>query len=658
MANQGSMEAAEQELSILRRQLNTAEAGHAVAEQELRSANEELLSMNEELQSSNEELETSREELQSINEELETINAELSENNRQLNEVNSDLKNVLDSTDIAKLILAKDLIVRRFTQAAKTILHIDDRDIGRRVTDLNWQVAYPELTGDVEKVETSLQVITREINNPDTGECYDVRVRPYRSVDNKLDGCIITFVDITRRKRAELRLLENQEQLEAALEAGELGVHILYPQTQTLIWDERMRDIWNVAEDSEIDYETFMQGLHPDDRAATQAKVDEAMNPEGDGAYLAEYRVLQPDGPPKWIRADGKVTFEDGVPVRLVGTVKDITRYHEAEMRMREYAARLELTYEATGIAAWEWDIEDDVSRWTPNMFELLKCSTDRPPSLATFSDFIVEEDRARTIAEVEAAIESGNMLDTHFRIRRGDGEERVLVSKGRVIYDGVGKAETMVGINYDITEDVEKEERRRLLTSELNHRVKNSLAVIQSIASQTIRHSEDMNTFRESFMGRLRAISRAHDLLVNIDSGNASIRELIAAQVSPYVDEEADQLVLQGPKVVLGASVGHSLGLVLHELATNASKYGALSLALGKVEIEWSNSTINDEPGIRLIWRETGGPPVVKPESTGFGSYLIEQSLTHSLGGSATVTYDADGLTAVIECPARKGGD
>lgn len=655
----GSVEAAEQELSLVRRRLATAEAGHAVAEQELRSANEELLSMNEELQSSNEELETSREELQSINEELETINAELSENNKQLNEANSDLKNVLEATDIAKLILAKGLIVRRFTRTARDILSIDDRDVGRKVTDLKWHVDYPELSEDIAKVEATLQVIERELYNPSTASCYEVRVRPYRGIDDRLDGCIITFVDITRRKDAERNLRESREQLSAALEAGELGVYDYNLQTGELAWDKRMRELWGVPPNYQPEYEAVMQQLHPEDRDTIQAQVEAALNPENDGFFHAEYRVMQGDGSITWVRGDGQVKFDGDTPLRMVGLVKDVTREHEAEMRMREYTARLELTYEVTGIGAWEWKVDGDTSSWTPNMFDLLGCERDVQPSLDTFLGFVLESDRERVMHEVQTALHSEDVLDTQFRIMRGDGEERILVAKGRVIRDSSDQPEVMIGINYDVTEDVQKDERRVLLTNELNHRVKNSLATIQSIASQTLRHSEDMKAFKTSFLGRLHAIAMAHDLLINGGEKEASIRELIASQVLPYApSSEGDRVRLQGPPVVVGASVAHGLGLVLHELATNASKYGALSTESGHVEIRWEKVNLKGDPGIRFVWQEAGGPEVSPPTRKGFGSLLIQESMSFNNAGATEIDYEAGGVRVTIEFPLRSGDD
>lgn len=198
-----------QELLLTRKRLATVEREYETAEQELRSANEELLSMNEELQSSNEELETSREELQSINEELETINAELTENNRQLGRANSDLKNLLESTDIATLFIDQNDCVRLYTPEVTKLFGVQERDIGRSIHDLARKVDYPELKEDAETVRRTLQPIEREVRIEATDETYSTWVRPYRTVDNRLDGVVVTFVDVTQRKRSARQLEEN-----------------------------------------------------------------------------------------------------------------------------------------------------------------------------------------------------------------------------------------------------------------------------------------------------------------------------------------------------------------------------------------------------------------------------------------------------------------
>lgn len=197
----------------LRRQLTAVLQEHETSGQELKSTNEELLSMNEELQSSNEELETSREELQSINEELETVNAELQENNRQLLRANSDLKNLFESTDLAVLFLDRNFCVRNFTPSTSAIFGVRHRDIGRPISDLSSRVDYPGLRVDADQVDKTLQPVEREVTIPGTEETFILRMRPYRTTENVIDGYVLSFIDISRRKQHEQALKRNEEQL-------------------------------------------------------------------------------------------------------------------------------------------------------------------------------------------------------------------------------------------------------------------------------------------------------------------------------------------------------------------------------------------------------------------------------------------------------------
>ncbi len=644
------------ELDLTRRTLSATQSDFESAEQELRSANEELLSMNEELQSSNEELETSREELQSINEELETINAELTENNKQLASVNGDLQNVLESTDIPTLILGDELELRRFTHAARNLFSMDDRDIGRPISDLSMKIEYPELKDDVASVHKTLQMVEREVTDLDGATCYQVRVRPYRGVDDRLDGSVITFVDITQRLRFETELRESEQRLSAALSAGKLGIFEADLRTGELIWDETSRRFYNIPAGEKIDANLAFSRFHPEDREATERAFYDLADPNGSGKLNSTFRLINPeDGKIIWVHAEGSVIYDNGKPARVVGVNKDVTEEYETEARLRDTAARLELTYEVTGIAAYEWNVEKDESIWTPNMFDILGCPRDRKPSFTLFDEFIHPDDREPVGKAVEKALKDGSLFDMDFRIRHGTtGAERVLNGKGRAIHDEYGRVISMIGINYDRTEAVRDEEHRKLLTKELNHRVKNSLATIQSIARQTVRSSDDMDTFSERFLGRLQAIGRAHDILVNENETDTTISALIQTQVRPYAGNSDAQLRLSGPAIRLDASVAHSLGLVLHELATNASKYGALSAEVGMLEIEWKPITLDQRPGLELIWRETGGPEVKAPETNGFGTRLIETSLSHALGGSADMDFAATGLVATIKCYSR----
>ena len=197
-----SAKSIDRELEEMRGRMEAAVDQFENSNQELKSANEEYQAVNEELQSTNEELETSKEELQSVNEELQTVNAEMISKSNRLQEVNDDLRNLLDSTQIATLFLDRQLRIRNFTPAMTTLLHLRESDQGRPVTDLVNRLAYDEMAADAAKVQKQLQVVEREVRVKDADTWFLVRLRPYQTADNIIDGVVITCVDITERKRA------------------------------------------------------------------------------------------------------------------------------------------------------------------------------------------------------------------------------------------------------------------------------------------------------------------------------------------------------------------------------------------------------------------------------------------------------------------------
>jgi two-component system CheB/CheR fusion protein len=194
-------------------ELQTTREDMQASQEELRSANEEMQSTNEEMQSTNEELTTSKEEMQSLNEELQTVNAELQVRVDELSRSNNDMKNLLNSTDIATLFLDKDLQVRRFTTQATKIIKLISGDVGRPITDLASDLLYPELTADAREVLQKLGFKERPVNARD-GRWFTVRIMPYRTLDDRIDGVVITFADITVAKTLEAKLRDKQTVLE------------------------------------------------------------------------------------------------------------------------------------------------------------------------------------------------------------------------------------------------------------------------------------------------------------------------------------------------------------------------------------------------------------------------------------------------------------
>jgi PAS domain S-box-containing protein len=242
--------------------------------------------------------------------------------------------------------------------------------------------------------------------------------------------------------------------------------------------------------------------------------------------------------------------------------------------------------------------------------------------------------------------LSQGTLGPVEITLRREDGREvPTLASAG--LLDA--QRREIVAFFLDATRQKADEEQRELLLLELKHRVKNMLASVQAIARQTARSTDDRASLVDALTGRLHAMARAHDLITERATGLVCLRDLILAQVEPYVSREG-QLAYGGPELRIRPDAAHALGLVLHELATNASKYGALSVTGGRVSIQWE-----ERPGAtRILWAESGGPAVAPPTRRGFGSTLMESSLSHGLGGRIGVTYAPEGVRAEMELPAK----
>jgi two-component sensor histidine kinase len=193
------------------------------------------------------------------------------------------------------------------------------------------------------------------------------------------------------------------------------------------------------------------------------------------------------------------------------------------------------------------------------------------------------------------------------------------------------------------------------LLIEELNHRVKNTLAILQAIAVQTFRGAS--RTERETFEGRLGALAEAHNLLSTEKWRGSELRDVVERVLQPYLLNAPGRARLSGPKVPLSPRLAVVLSMIVHEIATNAAKYGALSNDTGSVALDWEVAGDNGKPQLRLVWTETGGPPVVTPVRRGFGSRLIERSARDQLGGEATVDFLPRGVVYTLTCSLADEG-
>lgn len=524
-AGSAHVQALEHELESTRELLRDAlEQQEAVAE-ELKSANEEYQSVNEELQSSNEELETSKEEMQSINEELHTVNAELAAKNEALAHLNSDLRNLLVSTRIATIFLDEHLHIRGYTTAMTDLFHLREGDRGRPLTEISPNIEYPDLVNDAKDVLHHLGVIERVLKKGDDDPIYLLRMRPYRTADNVIDGVVLTFVDITESQK----LNQEYARLAAIVNASKDAIMGISLPDRITSWNPSAERLF---------------GLH----------ADEVL-----GQPLTKLLPIEPS-------LDAQEFF--GSPKR--------------ENRLSEFQML-----------------------WT-----------------------------------------------------RPDGVRVPLEMNWAPVYDGEHELIGGEICARDMSERARSERGTALIMRELDHRVKNTLATVQAIAQQTLAHSSDLHDFAQGFMARLMALSKTHNLLAHAAWSGADLREIVLADLAPYQREGNARVEIRGEPVQLLSKTALALGMVLHELATNAVKYGALSTRAGVVALHWEKDIKRGQPWLHLRWTERGGPPVKKPGRTGFGHRLISEGLAFELDGRVDLQFPHTGVVCTIDIPCPSPSD
>ncbi|MGL4962713.1 MAG: CheR family methyltransferase [Inquilinus sp.] len=506
------------ELLATRERLSNLAEELQAANEELQSSNEEFLSVNEELQSANEELETSKEELQSLNEELQTINAELNQRNDSLVRSNSDLANLFDSTSIATLFLDSGLRIRRFTPKLLEIFNVREGDEGRPITDIVTRLAQSGLSQDLRRVLGTLAPIEHEVSVAESGVPYLMQVRPYRDLKNVVDGAVVTFVDLSERKKSE------------------------------------------------------------QDRALLAAIV------------------------------------------------------------------------ESSQYAITSFDLDGTVTSWNVGAEQLFGCSSSDAvgKAITTLLDDVVGDQWP----ELRTRLEKGERVEQIDIVRPTENDQPFAVS---MIISPVKSADGRVVGGSLVAQNISKrkaaERKAELLLGELDHRVKNILAVVSAVVSQTLKSSASPKAFAVDIDGRIRAIAKAHSLLTRSGQGELSVRAVVETELAPY-EQQKDHLTIAGPDVSLTPKAGLAFAMAVHELASNAAKYGALSVATGRLTVEW---TVTGGPADRVLtfaWTESDGPTVTTPERRGFGTTMIEQTLTYELKAEVEREFNSAGLHCTIAIP------
>jgi len=314
--------------------------------------------------------------------------------------------------------------------------------------------------------------------------------------------------------------------------------------------------------------------------------------------------------------------------------------------RLLESERRRSVALEAGQMGSWDWDVITGHCLWDTGQYRIFGVNPDGfEPTFDTIRSFIHAADLECIEALVHAGLTDQDTLQTEARIVRPNGEMRWCICAAAMTRDGHGRIVRVSGVTIDITDRKEAEERQALLTREVDHRARNALAVTQSIVRLT--RAGTIKSYITAVEGRIGALSRAHTLLSESRWQGADLIKLVDEELSPY-RTSTDKIVATGPHVSLRPVTAQILALALHELATNAAKYGALSSPAGKVRLSWEL-----EAGtLRLQWVESGGPATQAPAAQGFGTKIITASVTSQLGGEAVFEWRADGLNCTLSLP------
>ena len=313
---------------------------------------------------------------------------------------------------------------------------------------------------------------------------------------------------------------------------------------------------------------------------------------------------------------------------------------------------RRNMALSAGNMGSWDWDIAQGSCLWDEGLCRIFGVkSADFDVTFENVRARFHPDDWRRLAAAFAEATPAQTSWRTDFRVVRPEGELRWCIGTAAAFYDQYGRLARLSGVAADITDRKRIEEQQTLLAREVDHRAKNSLAVVQSIVRLT--RADTIKDYITAVEGRIQALSRVHSLLAHSRWEGADIHTLVQEELAPYQIGGAEHIGFSGPKVAVSAPVAQTLALTLHELATNAAKYGALSAKQGRVDLSWEVSA-----GVTILhWKETGGPAATRPQRLGLGLQMIRSGLQSHIGGQASFDWNASGLdcTLVVPCMAAK---
>jgi PAS domain S-box-containing protein len=438
---------------------------------------------------------------------------------------------------------------------------------------------------------------------------------------------------------------ENETWLQLAQEAGGLAVAEVGLLTKGVRWSPKFAEVFKLPANAEVEY--VRNRLHPEDLAELRTKF-RAHTHEG-VPFDHDFRIFLPGGTMRWISARGKLIKDAlGRNERILFLCSDITERKEAELRNAQLAAIVASSIDAIVSI----DFDDRIMTWNLGAEQLFGYPMEEV--LGGPATIVVPPELVEERAQIMRRLAAGETIEYRTMRRKKDGQLINVWIRGAPVRSASGALAGGSLIIRDVTAQHQHEQHVRFLMRELTHRSKNLLAVIQAMARQTLSHLTTPEDFIQRFSERLSGLAGSHDLLSSDDWSGASLVELIRSQLQHYGDLFGRRILLEGPDLFLRPEAAQNIGIALHELSTNAAKFGALSLPEGKVTVAWSLA--DDQHGERrltLAWKETGGPPVELPHHKGFGHMVMDRITGPALGGNSQVHFAPEGVSWLLDVPA-----
>lgn len=574
---------------------------------------------------------------------------------------NADLEDFFENSAIGLHIVAGNGIIQRANKAELALLgYTAEEYVGRHIAEFH---------ADAPVIGEILQKLS-------CGERLDRYPARLRAKNGSIKHVLITsnsrledgeFIntrcfttDVTELYQAETARRDSEERLAATYEAATIGIAEADVAGRLLRVNDALCQMLGRSREELLSM-TFLDYTHEEDRAADAALYTRQIV-GGLDSYVLRKRAIRPEGTTIYLDVRSSSVRDEAGGFRYgVRVIQDVTAAKQMEDRIQSSERHMRDLLEALPAAVYTTDADGRITFYNKAAVEMsgrtpqpgdLWCVTwrlfnpDGTPLPHDQCPMAVTLKERRAVRGAEAIAE------------RPDGTRIPFIPYPTPLHDANGNLVGAINMLVDITERKQAESRQKILIDELNHRVKNTLATVQSLAGQTARHADDLDDFRQRFEARLLALSRAHDLLTKRHWEDAPLDSLARAVLAPLTGEAVRQIMIDGPSVGLDSRTALNLTMALNELATNAIKYGALSSEMGSLAVTWRLQEGGAaQPKLVLEWHERDGPRVTPPARRGFGTLLMERCIERDLGGEFVLAFRPEGVSCRISFatgPAR----